>query len=472
MSPLLTPMRRSVTPNSVTEPRPAFHPGGPAVPSERPTQPGVLLLYHYPTRFRFRNASTILEHVGSFSRHSRFAVWNVNTDEPLSERLAGLDFEAILLHYSLFHPGLFNLTEAHAEFVRTSRAHKVAFFQDENRFCRQRFWFIDEFGVDSVYTCLEPPQFDAVYGSHTAAREIRSNIPGYAGDELAEAAERLNVPDGSRNVDVGYRGRPIPPYSGRGGLEKVEIGSRFAELAAGEGLELDIETGEEDRLYGDDWYRFMARCRGVLGVESGTSVFDVDDVVVTEYERLAAGGAEVTVDDLAPVMEPLEDNIYYRTISPRHFEAAAFRVCQILFEGRYSGLMEPMVHYIPLRKDFSDFDEALERFRDAELRRELTENAHRDLIASGRHSYRAFVAEVDRLLADAGVREELEGEQGRAVSAALRHGRLRRRARSQFSSLVRAAIARTYLTVIRLPGGKALMRRLARLRGGAQEGAG
>ena len=57
--------------------------------------------------------------------------------------------------------------------------------------------------------------------------------------------------------------------------------------------------------------------------------------------------------------------IPYRTISPRNFEAAAFRVCQILYEGHYSGVMEPMRHYIPLRKDFSNFDEVVERFRDA-----------------------------------------------------------------------------------------------------------
>jgi len=70
-------------------------------------------------------------------------------------------------------------------------------------------------------------------------------------------------------------------------------------------------------------------------------------------------------------------------MSPRVFEAAAVRSCQILFEGRYSGILEPMVHYIPLKKDFSNFEEVLRRYRDESIRRELTENAHRDLIASG-----------------------------------------------------------------------------------------
>ena len=70
-------------------------------------------------------------------------------------------------------------------------------------------------------------------------------------------------------MDVGYRGRPLPAYLGHGAMEKHEIGVRFGELAAGSGLRLDLATGEGDRLYGDDWYRFLANCRCVLGVESG-----------------------------------------------------------------------------------------------------------------------------------------------------------------------------------------------------------
>ncbi len=79
------------------------------------------------------------------------------------------------------------------------------------------------------------------------------------------------------------------------------------------------------------------------------------------------------------------------------------RSCQILYEGHYSGVMEPMTHYIPLRKDFSNFDEVVEAFRDPELRQRLTDNAHRDLIASGRYAYEAFVAGFDRELEAAGL---------------------------------------------------------------------
>ena len=42
-----------------------------------------------------------------------------------------------------------------------------------------------------------------------------------------------------------------------------------------------------------------------------------------------------------------------RIISGRQIEAAGTRTVQILFEGRYDGYFLPDVHYIPLKKDFS-----------------------------------------------------------------------------------------------------------------------
>ena len=165
----------------------------------------------------------------------------------------------------------------------------------------------------------------------------------------SSSADGSTVPLERRTVDVGYRGRPLPAYLGHGAMEKHEIGVRFGELAAGSGLRLDLATGEGDRLYGDDWYRFMANCRCVLGVESGVSAFDLEDEVLDEYTRRLARGLGVGLEDLQ-TLPRWEDVVYYRTVSPRHFEAAALRVCQVLFEGRYSGVMEPMVHYIPLRE--------------------------------------------------------------------------------------------------------------------------
>ena len=112
---------------------------------------------------------------------------------------------------------------------------------------------------------------------------------------------------------------------------------------------------------------------------SGTSYLDLEDAVLRDYQARLADGRPVTLEAL--LEGPLgrwDENFSYRTISPRHFEAAAFRICQVLFEGEYSDVLRPMVHYVPLKKDFSNFDQVVELITDHISREEIVENAHRD----------------------------------------------------------------------------------------------
>jgi hypothetical protein len=69
------------------------------------------------------------------------------------------------------------------------------------------------------------------------------------------------------------------------------------------------------------------------------------------------------------------------------------------------------------------------RIRDPDVRRELTENAHRDLIASGEWSYRRLIDDVDETLGQAGLRSRPDAATETIVAATLsaRLGRRRRR---------------------------------------------
>jgi hypothetical protein len=90
--------------------------------------------------------------------------------------------------------------------------------------------------------------------------------------------------------------------------------------------------------------------------------------------------------------------IAIETISPRLFEAAALRCAMINLEGRYAGLIEPDVHYVQVARDYGNADAVADRIRDRAFCRQLTDAAHRDLIASDRYSYRTFARTFDQQL--------------------------------------------------------------------------
>ena len=384
---------------------------------------GVLVLYHFIPPY----AETVLEHALAFERYSNFPVWSLNTAERFPPALADLRFRAIVLHYSLFGSADYRLDGAYLDYLRRGGSLLVGFFQDEYQHCAQRFAFIDDFAVDWVYTLLRPAEAATVYGGRTHGPRLFTTIPGLVGSDILREAAAFARPESERPIDIGYRARTLPFAAGRGGREKSEIGRRFAELAATSGLTLDIATDEADRLYGDAWYAFLGSCHAVLGVEAGVSIVDLDDQVLPAVDAYLTGHPSATFEEVEQaVLAPWEDNVFYRTISPRHFEAAAFGTCQILFEGSYSGLMEAGTHYIGLRKDFANLDEVIAAFRDPAERARIVANARRDLIDSGRHTYQVFVNEFDAELGRAGITPPT-GARPRDVDRALGRGATMRR---------------------------------------------
>ena len=425
----------------------------------------VLLLYHRPGSLLFRDAATIVEQVAAFVRHSRFAVHALNTDLGFPARLAEIDVRAVVMHYSLFGSPPYKLDDRLLEWLDGSRAYKLCFFSDEHAYCRARRAFVDDHRIDCVYSHVEPEYADEVYGRCARRPRVEHNIPGYVTDEVRAAAARLSRPDPERRIDVGYRGRVLPAWMGRGVLEKTDIALEFERRAAGTGIAMDIDVREEGRLYGRAWYRFLGDCRSTLGVESGTSYMDLEDEVLTEYLALTAGGDDPPAAALQRgALSRWEGNVPYRTIATRHFEAAAFGACQILFEGRYSGLMQPMVHYLPLRKDFANLAEVLAWQGDRAVRREIAANAHRDLVASRAFDAARLVGHVDGTLTDAGVGVRGNGD-ARLATVLARHAR-RRRPVAAVRGLPAVAGARVYRRTPEpvLRPLRAAKRRLARAR--------
>ncbi|MGH2650190.1 MAG: hypothetical protein ACRDHK_03135 [Actinomycetota bacterium] len=415
--------------------------------SDRLRVNGILLLYHDP---RVISASMVLDLVHAFSRYSRFRVWAVNTELGFPRSIGPLEFEVVVLHYSVFAWKPYFLSEEFLGYLdESATGRKVAFFQDEYRFWPERAAFLNRYNVDCVYTCVEPPYYKDTYQRHTKVPRLVTYIPGYVSEEMVRWGREAAKPDRERRVDIGYRGRQAFPYMGKGAREKHDIGVRFLERAAESGLVMDIGTEEHRRIYGKRWITFLADCRAALGVEAGVSIFDIDNVVLPACERILAENPDISLEELHDWLLASYDGhgVYYRTVSPRVFEAASARTCQILYEGKYSGIIEPMIHYIPLKKDFSNFDEVITRYRDEDLRHHLVENSYRDLISSDAYSYRSFITRFDEELLGLGMDPDVHGAIADRVTRDLARDRrwnVRRvglQARARFVAAVRATDA-------------------------------
>ena len=180
-------------------------------------------------------------------------------------------------------------------------------------------------------------------------------------------------------------------YLAKRGKEK-QNGRKIFEIFLKSNLKLDIKTSEESRLYGNDWNRFLGNIRCCLGVESGTSIFDVNGIIKNEMDEYLLKFPEAKEDEIwREVLQKYENQIAYRAISPRIFDSAIFKNLMIYYEGKYQGVMTPGVHFVELKKDFSNYDYVSKVISEESYYDEFTSRSYDDLILSQKYSYRNFI---------------------------------------------------------------------------------
>jgi hypothetical protein len=285
--------------------------------------------------------------------------------------------------------------------VARLRCPKVALPQDEYDHAAVIDGWLLELGVTSVYSCFGPDQWVTLYPRlvHTAA--FHETLTGFIDEQAATALASRIVPHAQRPFDIVYRARNLPYWLGSHGQLKHRIAEVVQEHADELGLRTDISTRPEDTIYGASWLDFLMSGRAVIGAESGSSVLDQRGEIQRRVSRLLAEQPDLSFDQVDAQMPSGWDSYAFFALSPRHLEAVITKTAQVLVEGRYSGVLEPEKHYIPVRRDFSNLDEALERLRDVEAVEAMTERAYRDVYLSGRNNLSVL---ANQLYAEAGPR--------------------------------------------------------------------
>jgi Glycosyl transferases group 1 len=343
------------------------------------------------------NANVIRDFLFSFRAHSRHEYYYVFDCRILDEETDFAPFDVILVFWSIYLLGP-DISESVRERIRKTSALKVLFLQDEYRDVRSINRIMSELGIQIMFTCVAEADHEVFYPKALipSLEAVYTVIPGYVPTYL----EGLAVDDrAARPLDIGYRSRETPYYLGDLGQEKRVVAERFEAIAAEQGFRADISVRERDRLYGRRWLDFLAASRCVLGSASGASVVDFTGEIRRGCEQYLSLRPNATYAEVKRhFFADVDWKVVIDTVSPRLFEAAAVHCTLVQHEGGYAGIIQPDHHYIMVRRDYSNVADVVAQMKDEAYCREIARNAYRDLIASGRYTYRAFAAEFDRTL--------------------------------------------------------------------------
>lgn len=370
-------------------------------------RPAVLVLYHCRGIAQLPMRAALEDHLFAWQRHSHYPAiyhniafgfdWSAFSDLPIVAVI--LDTLALNIRWS---PEYFARKTSSLRALAGFRGPKIAMPQDE-------FIHTDSLGVllasircTHVLSAAGPKDAHRIYGHYLPNARIGNKLTGYLEAGTLGRIRRMARESGHRDIDVGYRAWHAEAWLGEHGVLKARIAEKALALRPLlSDFRLDVSTAEADVLTGDDWYRFLLRCRTTLGVEGGASVLDRDGSICARTRAWVREHPGASFEETREACFPGQDgSLSLFALGPRHLEACATRTCQLLVEGEYQGVLRAGQDYLPIRRDFSNLRDVMRASKDDATIKRVAESAWHHVVGSGRYTYAGFVRDVERQIID------------------------------------------------------------------------
>lgn len=250
--------------------------------------------------------------------------------------------------------------------LRKRRGKLVVFIGNEYDLMAEKMDFLRRAGAD--YICSQLPI--------ESARWLYAECKG---TQVRAMPHALNPtvyrpgPPADRSLDIGFIGAFYPIFIGD--TERNRLIRAVESRGVSKGLTCEFRMRNVPRA---EWASFLRRSHGTVGGESGSYYLDRRGAIIAGAKTFLASHPTAGFEELHKrLFEHLSvEYVSGKCISSRHFEAIGTKTCQILLEGEYNGLLEAGEHYISVRKDLSDLDDAIHAFKDDGLRKAIADRSY------------------------------------------------------------------------------------------------
>ena len=247
---------------------------------------------------------------------------------------------------------------------------KALFLGNEYKLMPEKMEFCDSLGVGLLVSQSSFPPIHELY-----RERLGCSVIGMPNGGLDQSLFYPTIPLTQRPTDIGFRAHESPLYLGHD--DKRRLAGYVLKHSTSYGLTVDISLDPNARYSEHGWADFLNRCKAQLGAEAGGNYFELTDKTRKLVNNHLGENPNTSWEEIFRVFfKHYQNPIDGRMIASRHIEAAGTKTVQILFEGHYNGYLEPDVHYIPLKNDFSNFDQVVQKFRDETYCRAIVENAY------------------------------------------------------------------------------------------------
>ncbi len=268
-----------------------------------------------------------------------------------------------------------------ASWFQGRRGKLVVFVGNEYNLLDDKIGFIRDTGAEYVASQLPRQSAEWLYAECSGTTVVP--MPHALNPALYHP--RPEVP---RTLDIGFVGADYPFFIGD--RDRAAVLEFFQRHGAERGLTTDIRTVNMPR---ERWAEFLCGCRGVIGAEAGTRYLDRTGTFIPAVEQYLRAHPRASFEDVFDQFFRGRAVVQSgKAVSSRHFEPIGTLTCQLLLEGEYNGILRADEHYIALKPDLSNVDDALARFRDPDYRTRMTQQTREYVLAQ--HTYARRVRQL------------------------------------------------------------------------------
>lgn len=348
-----------------------------------------------------KDRKTIIDNLRGIKNNFCGEVIMLNSYNPVPVSIYNTKFDIILYHYTF----LSHKYEGESSFRRyTDFSKKINFLgrvkaiapQDEYVHADFICNFIRENEIDLIYTCFYEQDWEKVYPRKLiGSAKLRTVLTGYFDDYMLEESKQFSKKHSARALDIMYRARKVPYWIGRHGLIKWQLTDAFLSYLKNSELKYSLSNNDKDVFLGLEWTKFLGSSRVVLGCEGGASLFDFDGRIRKNVDVYVDKNPDATFDETEKsCFLGLDYNISLFALSPRHIEACLTKTCQVLVEGKYHGLLKPNIHYIELKKDFSNIATVIELLKNRDYCEAIAEAAYSAIVNNPEAHFRHYMTDL------------------------------------------------------------------------------
>ena len=321
------------------------------------------LSYHYGWTTAFKNSK--LFDCDFLNLNNFFPIYKAKPNIEQLNYLLFKKYDCIILLHSVFSNACL-MPYYIQKILRYKKAFKVFFVGNEYKHMPEKISFTKNLNIDLFITQSHLENIKNLYRD-----ALQINVEYICNVGIDEKIFFPKIDYNKRKILVGYRTYPEPLYLGN--QERVRLYKFLKKYSRNMKNNLfDLSIDHKDRFEYGDWANFLNNCKCLISANTGSDYFFLNDDL-----RRKVNNSKIEIFD--QVFETFFKNMNkgdkFRCLTGKVIEPAACKTSLILVEGDYDKF-KANIHYISLKKDYSNMGECIEKLNDQQFINTIIQNSY------------------------------------------------------------------------------------------------